>query len=252
MPVGPGVLPSEVFEGKEADIISFMFMLYLRSCVVPRASALATFGVLLNSLAKSSRKAYLSKLSGYLEFACSQGGQFCKLHRIMSFCQGEAAKNSFISIRIFVSAWRWFTALTSLKDYTRSQLFSKFLVGLQRQFGGPQSPKLPITKEILIKLVDHLKRSETKASYRDRALCLTAYGGFFRADEVLHLRWNDLNFSSPGTLTISLRQSKTDRFRAGSEVRLPSTGTSLCPISAIVAYRQKVFPNGVSGDDFVF
>lgn len=78
----------------------------------------------------------------------------------------------------------------------------------------------------------------------------TCFYGFFRLGEItsptvttydpsIHLSYTDLsvdNIVDPTLITIAIKQSKTDQFRAGANVCLARTSTDLCPVAALLSY----------------
>ena len=54
-----------------------------------------------------------------------------------------------------------------------------------------------------------------------------------------HLSYNDVavdNHTAPTLLTLQLKQSKTDPFRAGVTLTLGKTDTGVCPVTALMPY----------------
>ena len=82
------------------------------------------------------------------------------------------------------------------------------------------------------------------------AAATTCFFGFFRAGEIttsqvnsfdpnINLAWGDVtidNATSPSTVRIHLKQSKTDQLRKGAYVYIGKTNSKLCPVSAILTY----------------
>ena len=61
----------------------------------------------------------------------------------------------------------------------------------------------------------------------------------YHFNPAVNLSWGDVavdNRSSPTMVRIHLRHSKCDQFRRGVDVVIGRTGTSLCPVTAIVNY----------------
>ena len=51
------------------------------------------------------------------------------------------------------------------------------------------------------------------------------------------LQWSDVQFSAT-TITIDLRQSKTDPFRQGHTITIQATSTSTCQVRAINCFAE--------------
>jgi integrase len=65
-----------------------------------------------------------------------------------------------------------------------------------------------------------------------------AFAGFFRIDEVLHIKRNHIRFDGD-RIVIKVERSKTDQLRLGSEVvisRIP--GSFACPVSILESYLE--------------
>ena len=72
-----------------------------------------------------------------------------------------------------------------------------------------------------------------------------------RFDPERHLSVADVTIVPSSRLAhVCIKASKTDPFRVGAVVRLGYTGTSICPVSALIAYLQSRAP--VRGPLFVF
>ena len=67
------------------------------------------------------------------------------------------------------------------------------------------------------------------------------------------LSMSDVSIDSrrnPQVLIVFLRRSKTDQFGAGSYIYLGQTGTTLCPVAAVLAYLS--IPPSTPGPLFIF
>jgi len=107
--------------------------------------------------------------------------------------------------------------------------------------------RLPITTEIMHQIYGALSRSPNE--YQPIMLwtaCCTAFFRFLRVgemtvpnqesfDDSVHLSWRDIaadSRSNPTTIWLTIKQSKTDPFRAG----LTHTESIVCPVKALLPY----------------
>ena len=67
------------------------------------------------------------------------------------------------------------------------------------------------------------------------AICLVAFAGFLRSDELTRLRCKDVTFNEDG-MVINAVSSKTDQFREGASLVIARTGTPTCPVSMMQKY----------------
>ena len=72
------------------------------------------------------------------------------------------------------------------------------------------------------------------------AMFTVAFYGFFRASELIpDLQWSNIIISSK-RISITLHQSKTNPFHHGQIIHLFPTGSSTCPIKAMMTYSKYV------------
>ena len=67
------------------------------------------------------------------------------------------------------------------------------------------------------------------------AVCLMAFAGFLRCDELIKLWCSDIIFNAEG-MRVSIKSSKTDQYRDGDEVVIACTGTPTCPVNMMTRY----------------
>ena len=136
-------------------------------------------------------------------------------------------------------------------DLSRLECVLKGLKRQQAYRGAPTKPRLPITPTILHRLK---QLWNPRASEPDIAMlwaaCTLGFFGFLRCGEFTctsrqaydpgcHLSLGDIAIdspSNPSTMRVTLKQSKTDPFRQGTDIFLGATGATLCPVLAMVAY----------------
>ena len=111
--------------------------------------------------------------------------------------------------------------------------------------------RLPITSSLMRIIKAQLaKSSSSYISLLIWAACCTGYFGFLRCGEFLvpdgtqydasiHLSLADFTFnqsSSPWRIILTIKKSKTDQFRQGTQVVLGATGSDLCPVGALLDF----------------
>lgn len=69
------------------------------------------------------------------------------------------------------------------------------------------------------------------------AVCLLAFAGFLRCEQLLKLECADVEFNAQG-LRLNFTSSKTDQFREGASLVIAWTGISTCPVVMMERYFQ--------------
>ena len=171
------------------------------------------------------------------------------------------------TIRSYLCALRFHQIRAGLPDpaLRSSPTLPYVLKGIQRTSPNrPRPQRLPITPEVLAQI--HTLWSKHPLSFDKvmlwAAFCL-GFFGFMRSGEFTSsssqrpgdspLSVSDITIDSrenPQVLAVLLRRSKTDQFGTGSYIYLGRTGTTLCPVSAVLAYLA-VRPS-IPGPLFIF
>lgn len=106
----------------------------------------------------------------------------------------------------------------------------------QRLFGKHrENRKEPISAESIKTLVRQANLNNL-LDLRNVCIFVLAFAGFFRIEEVLHIKRNDIRLDGDRVI-IRLERSKTDQLRLGNEVvisRVP--GSRACPVSLLESY----------------
>ena len=154
------------------------------------------------------------------------------------------------TLRSYLCALRFYQIRAGLPDPTRtaSPRLPYVLKGIQRTSPGRhQAQRLPVTPELLLRI--YTLWSSQSLSFDKvmlwAAFCL-GFFGFLRSGEFTspsqdlkecRLSVSDVSIDSrrnPQVLTVFLRRSNTDQFGAGSYIYLGRTGTTLCPVAAVL------------------
>ena len=103
--------------------------------------------------------------------------------------------------------------------------------GIRRTLGCNQTKKEPIKRDELVKMIATL--GDSIQGKRDRAILLVGFAGAFRRSELAGLNIEDVRFGA-GSMTITLRHSKTDQEGAGITKQIPMLADkTLCPVRAL-------------------
>ena len=161
------------------------------------------------------------------------------------------------SIKGYLSAVRRMQIVAGLGDPFAASwpLLECTLKGIKltqaRSTAGQTRLRLPITPALL-----RLLREFWEKTPHDQdcimlwAACCTCFFGFLRSGEITvpsakeydagsHLSEGDVRLdsvTSPTTVQVWIKASKTDPFRKGVSVYLGKTGNGLCPVAAVAAY----------------
>ena len=154
-----------------------------------------------------------------------------------------------VSLAYYAISWAHRTA--GLLDPTKDILPKMIKESFTRQLGHGTNKKTPITASMLSDIVNkHVHSSSDVADLRLASMCLLAFAGFLRFDELSHIRYSDLVFDSK-CLKIFIEKSKTDIFRDGQWVYISRLVSAACPVAVLEKYLNKVGFRGFS-DKFIF
>lgn len=116
---------------------------------------------------------------------------------------------------------------------------------------APSKQRLPVTPAILLKLYSVLEHDPTNFdNIMIWAASLVCFFGFLRSGEITipsasaydastHLNPSDISVdvpSQPTVVQLKIKQSKTDPFRQGVNIYLGATGSTLCPVTALLNF----------------
>lgn len=172
---------------------------------------------------------------------------------------------SYKTIKVYLAGVQFFCQVsgfnTRLSDMRRLHYVIRGIQRVQGQrFSRPR--RAPITTRHLFQIMRFLGRSNLP--YRDQvvftAASLLAFFGLLRVSEYtcssvnvfnssINLAIQDISFNGQ-VAQVSIKGSKTDPFRRGVIVRIPSLNSVLCPVSAL---RRYIHLRGhISGPLFIF
>ena len=195
-------------------------------------------------VAPSTRRTYRAGVRSYQQF-CDRFNiqQFPATSLTLCyFCTSIAQRVSYKTIKVYLAGMRLEHLERELHDPTDDRLLQLLCSGIERSQGTTTHSRLPITIDLLRSLKTQL-RNDASYSLLERGLLWSAFTlafyGFLRASEFTSssLQWSDIQFSTT-TITIDLRQSKTDPFRRGHTIAIRATSTSTCPVRAINCFAE--------------
>ena len=128
-----------------------------------------------------------------------------------------------------VNALSWLHQAAGLPPESGLPLVQVALAGHRRMLAQPKVRKEPVTAEMLRAMVDAAGPEPSLSEVRLLAICLLAFAGFLRCEELLKLVCADVEFDAEG-LVLSIKSSKTDQFREGASLVVARTGASTCPV----------------------
>ena len=99
----------------------------------------------------------------------------------------------------------------------------------------PKSRKEPVTADMLKEMVEAAGPDPSLTDVRLLAMCLVAFAGFLRCDELIKLRCSDIVFNTE-SMVITIVGSKTDQYREGSSLIVARTSTVTCPVGMMERY----------------
>ena len=68
---------------------------------------------------------------------------------------------------------------------------------------------------------------------------MLGYAGFLRHDEIVKLHFSDLLFKK-GHVELTIRSSKTDKYRDGDTVVIACTGSLACPVAMLERWSKSL------------
>ena len=134
-----------------------------------------------------------------------------------------------------VHALSWLHEVAGLESVGTSPIVQATLAGLRRMLARPKSRKEPVTADMLREMVEAAGPDPSLTDVRLLAMCLVAFAGFLRCDELIKLRCSDIVFNTE-SMVITIVGSKTDQYREGSSLIVARTGTVTCPVGMMERY----------------
>jgi len=196
-----------------------------------------------NSLAKNTRRSYVSDWASWLDF--------CERHRIDPLPADPVNVRRYLTQLGGVggrkgaklkpkSAQRHLAAITAahraagLDFDAQHPILKRTMNGILRTYGARQEGARALRAEDIEAICKIF--SLDLRSVRNKAIILLGFAGGFRRSEIVALNVNDLAFED-GMLCVSLRRSKTDQEGEGRTiVIMPAEKPETCAVAAVRAW----------------
>ena len=134
-----------------------------------------------------------------------------------------------------VHALSWLHEVAGLESVGSMPIVQATLSGLRRVLAKPKTRKEPITADMLKAMVVSVGSDPSQTEVRLLSMCLIAFAGFLRCDELIKLKCSDITINSE-SMVINVASSKTDQYREGSSLIVARTRTETCPVSMLEKY----------------
>ena len=132
-------------------------------------------------------------------------------------------------------ALAWMHRVAGLPSVGESPLVQETAQGLRRLLAKPNKRKEPITAEMLKSMVESVGLTPSLTEVRLLAVCLLAFAGFMRCDELVKLRCKDIVYNDEG-MVVNICSSKTDQLREGASLVIARSRAVTCPVDMMQRY----------------
>ena len=204
-----------------------------------RRLAKALPATVLECKADSTTKKYLGAFQRWKTWAEARRGvpsfPVQEIHLVLYLQHLSESIQSKSAVEEAVHAVSWLHQMAGLPSIAGSPIVQATLGGLRRELAKPKQRKEPVTAEMLLAMVEAAGPSPSLTEVRLLAICLVAFAGFLRCEELLKLRCADVAFNPEG-MVIQITFSKTDQYREGASLVIACTGTPTCPVSMMQRY----------------
>lgn len=129
-------------------------------------------------------------------------------------------------------------SIAGIPSPSSSPFIQATLEELKRNLAKPVCKKSPFTVEMLQSIVRDANKTNTLSSLHLAAICLIAFAGFLRFDELANIRPCDLEIRED-YVTIQIPHSKTNQMRQGNKVVVARMGSETCPVAMLEAYIRR-------------
>lgn len=147
----------------------------------------------------------------------------------------EEVKKSKSAVEEAVNNLVWVHSIAGVTAPTSDPVVQNTMEGLKRILAKLVQKKALFSVEMLQAIVQNARNDSRLANIRLATVCLLAFAGFLRFNELANIRPCDLQFN-PKHMTIAIPRSKTDQLRQGSEVVIARTGSDTCPVAMLEEY----------------
>ena len=204
-----------------------------------RRLAQALPATVLRSRADSTTKKYLGAYKRWKVWADARQGvpsfPVQELHLVLYMQHLSESTESKAAVEEAVHALSWLHGVAGLQPLGGSPLVKATLEGLRRILAKPKVRKEPVTADMLKAMVEAAGPAPSLTEVRLLAVCLVAFAGFMRCDELVKLKCEDITFNTE-SMVVRIVSSKTDQYREGSSLVIARTGEPTCPVGMMEKY----------------
>jgi len=149
------------------------------------------------------------------------------------------SNSSYSALEAAVYDIRWVHDLFGLSNPCDSNLVKGILESAKRGLSRPIVKNVPVTPNMVLSICQKFASANANLSdLRTAAICVTAFAGFLRIDELANLRCCDVKFCKDKYVELFIAKSKTDIYRNGNVIMLAKTGRITCPYTLLNRYIQ--------------
>ena len=204
-----------------------------------RRLAQALPATVLKSRADSTSKKYLGAYRRWKVWADERQGvpsfPVKEVHLVLYMQHLSESTGSKAAVEEAVHALSWLHGLAGLQPLGGLPSVQTTLEGLKRTLARPKVRKEPITADMLKAMVEAAGPDPSLTEIRLLAVCLLAFAGFMRCDELVKLKCDDITFNSE-SMVVRVQSSKTDQYRDGASLVIARTGLPTCPVAMMERY----------------
>ncbi len=187
----------------------------------------------------NTRKAYQTDIRHFIQSGATLPASY---DDILRYLQTYAPTLNPRTLERRLTALKHWHLYQGFADPTAHSTIRKTLSGIKNIHGKPKDKAPPLTLEALSAMVNYLKSSSRLIDCRNNALLQIGFFGAFRRSELIGLTWENIQFVKEG-VEILIARSKTDQGGEGLVCAIPYGNLGLCPVTALLAWRDRVQKN---------
>ena len=146
-------------------------------------------------------------------------------------------KNTKSATQVAYAALRWVHGILPIKRNPLDSMICKNLIEAEKR--SPHNPinkKEPVDLELIKAIVNnYAKEGCNLKDLRLATMCVLAYAGLFRSQELLEIKISDIRLVDE-YLIIFIPKSKNDVYRLGQQVFIAKSGLPTCPYTLFIRY----------------
>ena len=159
--------------------------------------------------------------------------------------------NSVAPINCAFYSLSWAHKMAGLADPTDNDMCKLVKEAAHRSLGHAARKKDPVTPKMLQSLVSHFSADRLNLlTLRLLVMCVLAYAGFLRFDELLRIRACDIQMGQ-SHFSIFIEKAKNDVYRDGKWVLIAKTDSPTCPHTLLKSYIDMANIDYIS-DNYIF